>query len=642
MSSEGSSSKNNMPTKPGSNDAKPGSNDAKTPIQQNAVNETVGQVNLNNFTEDYGTVNTISFLCAIWSRLAYMPDNQYLGHIAKIFGSETVEGIIPNQMLKDINTCIKNDGNGIRDILNDTKMFELASVNEKYGVNVFKQTDNRFGEKGLQFLPWVQKINKINQEERIDATTPNCDTKQTIFSNDQIVFVSIATSNYGNIYVTGDKRMPNLVVISFRGTYSVKSFGSYTKPTSILPIGINSITLYQDTIKEKYLFGIYKILMDVIHILMDVIVYVSNKINPNEDAGSVKLLTTGHSLGGALCTMFAYIYALHIKKDTTYTKLHNNIACISLGAPRCFDNNTANIFCKLTKDKITFLRITSYNDPVPGLPPPGSGFVHPCSSKGDETNREATNVDCFVQVSNSTSTRCKEHIGLAVTLDYKHPLKCVNKKRNSYLLSGSPVLKQPMGYHVQYIGISFAGALNVTKILNNEIKRDGKDTVCRLLLYPSNKNDINKCSIVFYNLVKNRGKNVIEELEATPEQLPTKGVYLQNTLQESLKIKISEDTFDTPEFFNKLLTESSDYDIMNKNNDPPTSGNIINKDVSVSDQHPDASYETNVVIKGGNLYKNRRSKKRNNRSKRNNRRSKRNNRRSKRNNTSKKRNNRKK
>ena len=149
MSSEGSSSKNNMPTKPWSNDAKPGSNDAKTPIQQNAVNETVGQVNLNNFTEDYGTVNTISFLCAIWSRLAYMPDNQYLGHIAKIFGSETVEGIIPNQMLKDINTCIKNDGNGIRDILNDTKMFELASVNEKYGVNVFKQTDNRFGEKGL-------------------------------------------------------------------------------------------------------------------------------------------------------------------------------------------------------------------------------------------------------------------------------------------------------------------------------------------------------------------------------------------------------------------------------------------------------------------------------------------------------------
>ena len=553
-------------------------------MQDKSSNESLGHI---NFTEDYGTVNTISFLCAILSRLSYMPDNQYLGHITKIFGSSDVKGIIPEELLKDINNCIQQDG--IKGILNDTAMFKLDNENKKYGLNVFNQTNDRFGKKGLQFLPWATQINKINQEERIDATTPNCNTNQEIDTNDNIVFVSIATSNYGNIYVTGDKRMPNLIVITFRGTYSLKSFGSYAKLNSAVPLFVSYyIAVHSNTkeknekFHEKYLKGIYKLLMDVIHILMEAILYVSQKINPTAENGSIKLLTTGHSLGGALCTMFAYIYALHLKKDK-YPTLDDNIACISLGSPRCFYDETAKIFCGLTeKNKIIYLRITSYNDPVPSLPPPVTGFVHPCSSKGDESKREATNIDCFVQIANSTSTRCGKQLGLAITPNYKLPLKCVNKKRNSYLLSGSPVLKQPMGYHVQYLGISFGGALDVTKVINNEIKRNvTNDTMCRLIFYPNNQtNDINSASLVFYNLVKNR-KN-----EKDPTEKAT-SMFIQ---------KVSEDIFDSPEFFKQLLTETTPYTFVKTEEPPKTSDNIVvrNTTTKVESVSQDVNYNVDT------------------------------------------------
>lgn len=76
------------------------------------------------FTEDYGTsVNMISFIGSVYSRLSYMNEHQFLGHYTKIFGP-----IIPEELMSDMNNVIKNR---IPNILNDEKMFSLKNGEEK-------------------------------------------------------------------------------------------------------------------------------------------------------------------------------------------------------------------------------------------------------------------------------------------------------------------------------------------------------------------------------------------------------------------------------------------------------------------------------------------------------------------------------
>ena len=481
-------------------------------------------------TDSYGTINMISFLCSIWSRLAYMNDHQYLGHYPLIFGP-----IIPDELMKMMNQHIVK--NGIQQILDDTTMFNIKNNTDmKFGLKPF--TNLKSGGYSLQFLPWAQKVNQANGEERLSDTNTNCDVEvPNTPSNPNIVFVSIATSNYGEVYVTGDKRMPNLVVITFRGTYSAKSAGAYTKPSSLTPIGSSSIEdmngLLHEKTHEEFIFGIYKILMEISHVLMDTISYVAKQINPTGAPGSTQLLTTGHSLGGALCTIFAYLYVAHIEVSN-YPQLNQNIACVSLGSPRVFGKELADIFCCLTsglkssycnpedslfvgKGKITYLRVTSFNDPVPALPSSKvSNFVHPCSSTETTAERKKTNADCLVQIKNSKSTRCISSGRLAMTYDYNLPLECLDTKTTRKF--NSPILINVMGYHTQYLGISYIGGISISESVGYEIARvktttdkyKSGDTVCRLILYPCIDGNTSSASVAFYDLVPQRSHGVGE------------------------------------------------------------------------------------------------------------------------------------
>ena len=53
-----------------------------------------------------------------------------------------------------------------------------------------------------------------------------------------VAYISISTSNYAGYYILVDTRMPNSIFVLFRGTYSAKSAGSYSKPTSIVPFNV--------------------------------------------------------------------------------------------------------------------------------------------------------------------------------------------------------------------------------------------------------------------------------------------------------------------------------------------------------------------------------------------------------------------
>jgi len=620
-----------------------------------------------DFTENYGTINMISFLCAIWSRLAYMNDHQYLGHYEKIFGP-----IIPDELMQMINVQITTKG--IQGILNDAEMFGLTGLQEKWGLKTFP-SKAEFGGTGLQFLPWAQRVNQTNGEERLSPTVPNCDVEVSLTNpDDNLVFVSIATSNYGEIYVTGDKRMPNLVVVTFRGTYSAKSAGAYTKFSSMTPIWSASLNELAKELNgknhETFIFGIYKILMEISHVLMDSINYVAQKINPTGEPGTTQLLTTGHSLGNALSTIFAYVYVAHISSlpnhKQLYPQLNENIACIGLGGPRVFGAELANIFCCLTTTpqgraydsafcevilnglkehqgregadqndvvgRITYLRITSYNDPVPALPSNKvSKFVHPCSDTvvTGIFRREDTNEDCLVQIANSFSSRCRG-IRLAMTYDYKLPLNCVDsKEKRLSSQSKSPVLvPNVMGYHTQYLGVSFIGGLSLTQVVGFEISRVEKsvgtaksgDTVCRLIFYPAISNDIKTASVAFYDLVPKRSHGLgekdqelekAEELEPDAETLGaineadkpkqkitsttsssnTTLALLKNISLKETKVRVPEDYLDTEGVFERLLASSKTYDILQKS--PPLKYEELIDDAPVG---KDVSFEEEIEI----------------------------------------------
>jgi predicted lipase len=76
-----------------------------------------------------------------------------------------------------------------------------------------------------------------------------------------------------------------------------------------------------------------------------------------------KLVTTGHSLGGAIAT----IAAAQLRKDGYDTALY------SFGAPRIAGTKLSDF---ITKQPGGNYRVTHWNDPVPRLPPLAFGYVH--------------------------------------------------------------------------------------------------------------------------------------------------------------------------------------------------------------------------------------------------------------------------
>ena len=609
------------------------------------------------FTDNYGdSVNMISFMCAIYARLAYMNDHQFLGHYQKIFGP-----IIPEELMTMMNTQVSN--NGINSILNDTQMFGEKT----FDLEPFKSKPE-FGGQGLQFLPWAQKINIINGEQRIDANNANCGIEVDVTLKDiNLVFVTVATSNYSQIYVVGDKRMPNIVTVIFTGTSDAKSAGSYSKPSSISAMWTGNIKGMTEGLdgkyKEKYLFGVYKILMDCVHTLMDSINYVAEKINPNAEQGKVNIISTGHSLGGALATIFAYVYISHISNLpnhlTSYPKLNINIACISLGSPRVFSKNLANHFCYLTKNneeafkdnldfqnfiktvqifgRITYLRIVSFGDPVPMVPK--IGFSHPCSDLTPIV-RKNTNVDCLVQIENSLSTRCAASKRLAMTYNFQDlPLLCVdtkeareNAQKDSKTKSPS-LMKNPMSYHTEYLGISYIGGISLSNVFGKNIGRVREtidtnkkgETVCRLLFYPSIDNDINSASVGFYDLTTKKNKSNLpalntsdEELEAaeateesgltpikadenTPQPTVTaapsneyskKVLDIFKNMTEEKMVEVPEDIYDTEQVFEQIIKQTTIYNILTDATPPIKYESLI----TIAPSGEDKSFESGETI----------------------------------------------
>jgi len=410
-----------------------------------------------NTENPFGDIPFFVFYSTVLSRLAYFTSENFLPAYLDIFGP-----IINTSLMKDINDAPIDK---IFDPSIYTKTIKTQSI----------PTFDFEGKSLIDFKEMARKINEVNNKfvTRRDIKTPvgqqvtemkNITGGRGPNDNYTVAYISISTSNYAGYYILVDTRMPNSIFVLFRGTYSAKSAGSYAKHTSIVPFDIateldkQKLQLLLNKNQGKMfgvLKGINKILEDVYHSIIESMVYLSKTYLNASSPGSIKVYTTGHSLGGGLTTLFAVdwmgLTELPQYQVAPYDIFSKKICCVSLASPRVLSPAYSNFFCEETvKGNILFRRVTNRGDPVPGLPNKSwgamsEGYQHPCSAKKyADTQRQVISLDCgSAQSANAP--------------DLSKPLQC--RKTKTSALAGN--ISGNMLAHTAYLYINFFNAVDI-------------------------------------------------------------------------------------------------------------------------------------------------------------------------------------
>jgi hypothetical protein len=503
-----------------------------------------------NYVND-GYTPLVTFYASILSRASYLPVDEFCDFYAKaVYNPLTTDAPITEQML----TCV--NGASIGNIVEDETIFKDIQMKSMFKEEVEpKYVDFR----GLG-IP--KKINELFNAYLADKPV---EPKRM---SESMKCVAISTSNYGIIYIIYDTKMPSWIWVVFRGTYSSKSALSYTKLSSI-----STTTVGED----YFLGGILKILMDVIHTILESMTYL---VKDRLDKTPVKVFTTGHSLGGALATQFAYVWRTRIVDKYPDLPFEKNIVCISLGAPRCLGITTAKKFCKLVMDKkITYVRSVTTGDAVTGMPSKNiTYFSHPCSFNDKE--REFVAQDCndtgfltAVQGYNLSKIR-KGEINTP-TLYYNKNLKCTKTRK---ITKETGIIVPTMFRHTKYLDINYLGAISMlgflfpssdqTEITRLHVKTPSTSVTSKIndkmgfkQLY--NSVDDTVCRVVF---VDNGYRSVFFDLNSARQSDKKTGENI-----------FYEDIFISPFVFNELVSNSDKNHEIPTVNFSPTDIIFINK-----------------------------------------------------------------
>ena len=413
----------------------------------------------------------ISLLSSIMSRLSYFDNTYFLNKYLQIFNINELNKQILN--IKDIN---------ITDIF-DLKIKNMMTINKE--------------------------INKINYNNN------------NIFNNlssNHVQYISISTSNYSTVYIVANKLM-NTIFVCFRGTYSVKSGLSYLKLSSISPKNICNSS------DDGYLLGVFKIISEIFYTIEESINYLSTHFLKTNN---IKIVTTGHSLGGGAATIFSYLWVKH-KSDL-------NIACITFGSPRVMNGPLIEKFNELIHNNIIiFKRYINNGDPFAKLPITSKKFKNSYYFPDD-----------YDDSLNFVAITCNDNKKTRAILCN---LKNKTKKHKINIKS-----------HGIYLGVSYKGAANNVTDLNKEIIRDtNNDTVCRIIIGGNNE----KFKAVFFNLNEAKKKKqgfIISKLEKI------KKTFFQVDYKH-------QDIYINKKMFEKLIKDSSELD--NENLNPLISDKIV-------------------------------------------------------------------
>ena len=513
--------------------------------------------------------NSIPFIvyyCTILSRLAYFTSNCFLSSYLQIMNLKVGEG----------NTKTLNE------VAVEAFKSNMESINNiPIGITNKKPSDKV---SGLYISDISSKINDITKtiydkpETCIDFYKQGLKAKEGV--NGNVAYISISTSNYAGTYILYDTTKPTCMFVIFRGTYSAKSAGSYTKPNSLVASVFEEINDNNTKINRGVLKGIQKILNDVYHTICGSMVYLYNKYAVDRDK-KIDVYTTGHSLGGGLCTLFARKWAdtarQEIIKDhypSIFDKFEKKVYCISVASPRVFDKNAAQSFCEKSTSNtktIYYYRLAVPSDPVTGLSK--GDYEHPCSH--DDNKRKEVNIACF-------TARKKAGLG---SIDYTTNIGCQDVRPGRLSTISNPLS------HTEYLYINFVTAVPVSeffssampskvKTKNAEIHRNEKgDTMCRIIVGSYKKDGKPKpfeFKDIFYDLVPIR---VMEEIKYEKKGMFGKAKGYTETWNEDAKM--NEKLFDIINTKLKIM-QLDDLNPVQANKENEISNDILTKNIDVN------------------------------------------------------------
>ena len=439
---------------------------------------------------EYGKVPFITFICVILSKLAYLPNCGFLPRYEQIFGQKKIgkmtkycnngqpfvhldDDIEYNPIPSSVLTAIKDAH--IEDIFNDKKIFKKCKDISFY-------TDSASKEKFVDFIKYAEFFNILNGSTNKKKTQRQEGGSKNENKNEYIQYISLAWSNYSTIYIVADKRS-NSIFIVYRGTASFKGITSYLNFNTFNKNGPC------DT-DDAYIPGIFKITTEAIHTLLESVAYLATHFLKAATTNSVKVFATGHSLGGAMATIFAYLYnGIRNTSDmNNLSVLSKQIICISVGASRCINGATLKRYNHLiNQNLIMYRRLVTKGDPIPLMPHKAYfGYHHPgdgLKSKNGLEYCQSTYSGLygnFIDYDKSSHCKSKEDKVLSYIGDH-----------NSY-------------HHLNYLYVSYLN-LEPTSFDKNEIHREpgSGDTVMRVILGSSKFGS----KVAFFNLVKSRGAN---------------------------------------------------------------------------------------------------------------------------------------
>jgi len=415
-------------------------------------------------------VPLISFASCIMSRLAYFDNSKFLHKYIEICNIPAL-----NEQMADLNHAKMDD-------IFDLKIKNMIQINKA--------------------------INKINYNDNNTRNFPH--TKN-------IQYISISTSNYSSVYVVANKVM-NTIFVCFRGTYSIKSGLSYLKMSSFTPKKVCN------TSDEGYLLGVFKIIAEIFYTIEESINYLSTHFLKNNH---VKIVTTGHSLGGAGACIFAYLWVKH--------KASLQICCVTFGSPRVMNGALIENFNKLIYSKtILFKRYITNGDPFARLPVTSRKFSNSYYFPDDYDNKLSFVAITCNHIKKTSKVLCN--------------FKNKTKKHKANVKN-----------HGIYLGILFKGAAGNKMDLNKEIKRnENRDTMCRIIIGGNDEN----FKAVFFNL--NDAKHEAKGLIASK---------LDKIKKTFFKVDYNhQDIYINKSMFEKLIKNSEILHDINLN---PLSGNKI-------------------------------------------------------------------
>jgi predicted lipase len=414
----------------------------------------------------------ISHICSVLSRLSYMNNTNFLHHYTEIFKISEFK----------------------------SQLHKIKSVSNE---NIFE--------------PLINNISTVN--ERINTITKVRYKHNNDFDSSNIKYISISTSNYSSVYIIADK-LTNCIFIVFRGTYSIKSALSYLKLTSIKP--------YKTCKKSNngVLLGIFKIVGEIYYTICESIKFLSKDFLKTSN---YKLVTTGHSLGGACAQIFSYLL---IKN-----KPNLKITCVTFGGPRTMNKALITKYNNYIENKvIMFRRYVTNGDPIPLLP-----------ITTNSGNNSYYHTDDDNEKMSFTALSCKNVLKT-------HKLLC-------NLHNKTKKVKTKSKYHSIYLGILYTGSGEDLFKTTKEIERHNGDTVCRIII-GGNKEPY---KAVFFLLDELKMKTHVHK-------------FFNKTIKKLKKIFTTDykhqDIYMNTKIFNNLLKNSI---ILNEDNLNPTQSDKLEK-----------------------------------------------------------------